>query len=232
MKNKPTYRIADMHYKDRPRERLAEIGAHALSNSELLAILLRVGVKGMNAVQLGNTILQTFDGLYGIHQASFQEICNVQGVGPAKAAQIKAAIELGHRLSLEEHESKTSISSPEDAASLVQYSMGALKQEHLWVIILNTKNQVVHIDKLYKGSLNASTVRIAEVFRAAIQHNAASIIMIHNHPSGDPTPSPEDISLTKAIFSAGNLLDIELLDHIIIGLGKFTSLKQKKLGFE
>ena len=232
MNKKPTYRIADMLTEDRPRERLAEIGPQALSTAELLAILLRVGVKGINAVQLGNTILHSFGGLHGIHRASFQDICNITGVGPAKAAQIKAAIELGHRLNLEAHDNKISVNSPKDAASLVQYPMSALDQEQLWVIILDTKNQVLFIEKLYKGSLNASTVRIGELFRAAIQRNGASIILAHNHPSGDPSPSPEDISLTKAVIEAGKLLDIELLDHLIIGSGKHISLKEKRLGFE
>ncbi len=226
-----TYRIADLEASDRPRERLERVGSHALSNAELLAILLRVGQKGENAVQLGHRLLITFNGLSGIHQADFVDICKVKGVGKAKAAQIKAAIELGNRLRQLSPEERPTIQSPADAAELVRYELGALAQEHLRVILLDTRNKVISIENIYIGSLNSSTVRIGEIFRPAIQRNAASILVVHNHPSGDPTPSPEDVSLTRAIVQAGKLLDIELLDHLVIGLGKYVSLKERGLGF-
>ncbi len=225
------YRITDLSATDRPRERLAELGPQALSNAELIAILLRVGIVGENAVQMGQRLLQDLGGLHGLHRATVIEISQQHGMGLAKAAQIKAAIELGVRLRLEAPEERPVISSPADAAALVQYEMSALPQEHLRVINLDTRNRVINIEKLYVGSLNASTVRVAEVFKPAIQRNAAAIIVLHNHPSGDPTPSPEDVALTRAIVQAGKLLDIDVLDHLVIGQGRWLSLKERGLGF-
>ncbi len=229
--NSATYRITDLTASDRPRERLAELGPQALSNAELLAILLRVGIQGENSVQMSQRLMQDMGGLPGLHRASVLEISQQKGMGLAKAAQIKAAIELGVRLRLEAPDERAAIHSPADAAALVQYEMSALPQEHLRVIHLDTRNRVIHIEKLYVGSLNASTVRVGEVFKAAILRNAAAIVMIHNHPSGDPSPSPEDVALTRAVVQAGKLLDIELLDHLVIGYGRFVSLKEKGLGF-
>jgi DNA repair protein RadC len=225
------YRITDLTADERPRERMEKKGAGALSTAELLAILLRVGVEGENAVQLGARLLDQFGGLSGLQRADFQEVCAVHGLGPAKAAQIKAAIELGYRLLKENPELKESISSPVDAADLIRYKMQALTQEELWVILLDTRNRMIHIDELYKGSLNSSQVRVGELFRAAVQRNAAAVILAHNHPSGDPAPSSEDIMLTKAAVAAGKLMDIEVLDHLVIGRGTFVSLKERGLGF-
>jgi DNA repair protein RadC len=226
----PTYRITDLDQNDRPRERLAEHGANALTSAELLAILLRVGVQGENAIQLGTALLNEFGGLVGLHKASFIEVCSRRGIGNAKAAQIKAALELGERMRMVTPAEKPVIQNPRDAADMVQYEMSALPQEHLRVMNLDTRNRVINIEKLYIGSLNSSTVRVGELFKSAIQRNAASIIVIHNHPSGDPTPSPEDISLTRAIVQAGKLLDIEVLDHLVIG-HTYVSLKERGLGF-
>jgi DNA repair protein RadC len=225
------YRITDLSASDRPRERLAELGAQALSNAELIAILLRVGIEGENAVQMGQRLLQDMGGIHGLHRASVLEISQQRGMGLAKASQIKAAIELGMRLRIESPDERPAIHSPADAAALVQYEMSALPQEHLRVINLDTRNRVINIEKLYVGSLNASTVRVGEIFKPAIQRNAASIIVLHNHPSGDPTPSPEDVTLTRAIVSAGKLLDIDVLDHLVIGQGRWVSLKERGLGF-
>ncbi len=207
------------------------MGAQALTNAELLAILLRVGVKGLNAIQVGQQLLNEFQGLRGLHQASFQDLQSQTGVGPAKAAQIKAAVELGRRLALELPEDRPTIHSPADAAALVQYELSALEQEELWVLLLDTRNRLLRIEKLYRGSLNASTVRVAEVFKCAIRWNSASILVVHNHPSGDPTPSPEDTNLTRTLVSAGKLMDVEVLDHLVIGRGKFISMKERGLGF-
>jgi len=186
----PAYRITDLTSSERPRERLAELGAQALSTAELLAILLRVGTHGENSVQMGQRLLQDLGGLHGLHRASVLEISQQHGMGLAKAAQIKAAIELGLRLRLDAPDERAAIQSPADAAALVQYEMAGLPQEHLRVINLDTRNLVINIEKLYVGSLNASTVRVGEIFKPAIQRNAAAIIVLHNHPSGDPTPSP------------------------------------------
>jgi DNA repair protein RadC len=227
----PTYRIADLAVSERPRERLARLGPQNLSLPELLAILLRVGVSGENAVQVGERILQTFGGLGGLHRAPYEEICAQRGVGPAKAAQILAAIELGRRLSTLELEERKAINSPTDAADLVKYEMSALEQEHLRVILLDTRNQLLGVVEVYRGSLNSSQVRVGELFKDAIRRNAASVIIAHNHPSGDPTPSPDDVAITRQIAEAGKLLDIDVLDHLVIGRGRFVSLKERGLGF-
>ena len=224
-------RIKDMQNLERPRERLAKLGASVLSTAELLAILLRVGVEGENAIQVGQRLLQDFDGLPGLQRASYAEICAQHGIGEAKAAQIKAAIDLGRRLSSQSTKDRPVVHSPEDAADLVQYEMSALDQEQLRVILLNTRNHVLGIRTIYQGSLNSSQVRVGELFRPAIRQNAAAIIIIHNHPSGDPSPSPDDIAITKAIIEAGKLLDIQVLDHLIIGQGRFISLNRRGVGF-
>ncbi|HEX9027589.1 MAG TPA: DNA repair protein RadC [Anaerolineales bacterium] len=225
------YRITDLDEAERPRERLARLGPQALTNAELLAILLRVGLPGENAVQVGQRLLQKFGGLYGLHRAGFNEVCEEYGIGPAKAAQIKAAIELGYRLSQEAPAERPSIHSPEDAARLVQYEMSALEQEELRVILLDTRNRVIFIDSLYRGSVNSSQVRVGELFKSAIRRGAPAVIVVHNHPSGDPTPSPDDVAITRSIVQAGKLLDIEVLDHLVIGHGRHASLKERGLGF-
>jgi DNA repair protein RadC len=228
---KPLYRIADLEATERPRERLASLGPQALSNAELLAILLRVGVQGENAVQVGQRLLKDFKGLSGLQRAPFQELCSQRGLGEAKAAQIKAAIELGRRLAVESPEERPSINSPADAAALVSYEMSALEQEHLRVILLDTRNRVLEVAEVYKGSVNSSQVHIGELFKPAVRRNAAALIVVHNHPSGDPTPSPDDLAVTRAIIQAGKLLDVEVLDHIVIGQGRWVSLKERGLGF-
>jgi len=219
------YRIKDIEESQRPRERLEKLGAGVLNDSELLAILLRVGMKGASAVQIGQRLLYLFEGLDGLQRASFTELCNVDGVGPAKAAQIKAAIELGRRLAKPTTEDLPLITSPQDVAELVQYKMAQLEQEELWVLLLDSRNHHIHTDMLYRGSLNASTVRPAEIYKAGIRHNAAALIIVHNHPSGDPSPSPEDIQLTRMLIEAGQMLELPILDHIVIGARGFASIK-------
>lgn len=225
------YRITDLRSSDRPRERLAKLGAEVLSNAELIAILLRTGAKGSNAIQVAQEVLIQCGGLSGLHRTPFDQLCRQHGIAEAKASQIKAAIELGRRLSTASFEDSPTVNSPEDAASYVLYEMGALENEHLRVMLLDTRNRVIRIAEVYRGSLNASFIRIGEIFRDAIRSNAASIIILHNHPSGDPSPSPEDVAVTKEIIRAGELMDIQVLDHLIIGKNKFISLKSKGLGF-
>jgi DNA repair protein RadC len=181
-----TYTIMDMQEEERPRERLAKLGPQSLTTAELLAILLRVGGVGETAVQVGQRLLQTFGGIAGIHRASFDELSSQKGVKLAKAAQIKAAIELGRRLRLEAPDEGPLVHNPADAAELVQYEMNALEQEELRVLLLDTRNRVRHIETVYRGSINSSQVRVAEIFKAAIRRNATSLIVIHNHPSGVP----------------------------------------------
>ncbi len=227
----PVYRITDLNAEERPRERLASLGAQSLTTAELLAILLRVGVPGENAVQVGQRLLQDLGGLSGIQRAAFEVVCAERGVGPAKAAQIKAAIELGRRLKNESPEARPAIHSPKDAADLLVYEMSALEQEYLKVMMLDTRNHVLHIEEVYHGSLNSSGVRVGELFKAAIRRNAAAILVAHNHPSGDPAPSPDDVALTRAIVQAGKLLDVEVLDHLVIGGYRWVSMKERGLGF-
>ncbi len=228
---RPVYRIADLAADDRPRERLAKLGPQSLSNAELIAILLRVGVPGENAVQVGQRLLQTFGGLAGLHRAPFDELLHQHGIAEAKAAQIKAAIELGRRLMLEVPEERPVIKSPADAAVLVQYEMSGLEKEQMRVFLLDTRNRVLDIVQVVYGSVNSAHLRIAEVFTPAVRRNATAVLLVHNHPSGDPTPSPDDAAITRAVVQAGKLLDIEVLDHLVIGQGRWVSLKERGLGF-
>ncbi|HLD94852.1 MAG TPA: DNA repair protein RadC [Anaerolineales bacterium] len=231
VEEKGSYRIADLAPDERPRERLKKVGPGALNTAELLAVLLRTGLRGESAVTLGQRLLNTFGGLTGLQRADYAEVESLKGMGEAKATAVKAAIEIGQRLSVQSPESRPAISSPADAAALVQYEMSGLAQEHLRELILDTRNRVVDIEELYKGSINFTSARIAEIFKPAIVRESAAIILVHNHPSGDPTPSPDDLALTKAVREAGQLLDIELLDHLIIGQGRYISMKERKLGF-
>ncbi len=230
-RSQPAYRIADLSESDRPRERLVALGPQALTNAELVAILLRVGVKGENAVQVGQRLLQKFGGITGLHRASMKELVAQRAVGKAKAAQIKAAIELGRRLTLETPAERPAVNSPADAAALLQYEMSALEQECLRVILLDRRNRALEIVEAYKGSVSSSQIRVGEVFKDAVRINASAILVAHNHPSGDPTPSPDDVAVTRALVQAGKLLDIEVLDHLVIGQGRWVSLKEKGLGF-
>lgn len=227
--NQPQYRpmIKDMLVTERPRERLAHYGAGALSTAELLAIILRVGVRGVSVIDLSQHLLARFGGLTGLSRAGFRELCAENGLSTAKVAQLKAALELGRRLQLESPGERPQILSPADAANLLMIEMQVLEQEHLRVILLDTKHRVLETPTVYKGSLNASVVRIGELFREAIRANSAAVIVAHNHPSGDPTPSREDMAITRQIVEAGRLLDVEVLDHIIIGHGRFVSLLER-----
>jgi DNA repair protein RadC len=225
-------RMTDLEAHDRPRERLAEIGARSLRNAELLAILLRVGSTGENAVRQAERVLAELGGLPGLHRASYTDLCALPGIGPAKAAQLLAAVELGRRIAIQTPDERPIIRSPADAAQLLMYSMSALEQEYLFALLLDTRNRVIGEPvEIYHGSLNTSLIRTGEIFREAIKVNAASLIVLHNHPSGDPSPSPEDVAVTRALVEVGKLMDVELVDHLIIGQGRFVSLKERGLGF-
>lgn len=219
------YRIKDIEESQRPRERLEELGASVLTDAELLAILMRVGKKGSSALQMGQNLLFVFEGLSGLQKASFLELCNVEGIGPAKAAQIKAAIEVGRRLASVKPDERVIITGPQDVADQVQYKMAHLEQEELWVLLLDSRNKLLKIEELYRGSLNSSSVRPAEIFRLGIRGNAAALIIVHNHPSGDPSPSPEDVQLTRALIDAGRMLEMPILDHIVVGFRGTVSIK-------
>jgi DNA repair protein RadC len=224
--------IRDMASHDRPRERLLHVGAKAVSTAELLAIILRTGVGGENVLRLAERLLTTFKDLPGLSRATPAELMQVKGVGPAKAVEIKAALEIGRRLMATAPEEKSRVTSPTDAANLLMSEMTFLEKEHLRLILMDTRNRVLGTPTIYVGSLNSSVIRIGELFRAAIKENAAAFIVAHNHPSGDPSPSPEDIHVTRQIVQAGQVLDIDVLDHIIIGRQRFVSLKERGLGFD
>jgi DNA repair protein RadC len=225
-------RITDLPSDDRPRERLVADGPAVLNTAELVAILLRVGMEGENAVRLAERLLHELGGLPGLHRATIGDLCAIKGIGEAKAAQLAAAIELGRRITISVPEERPIVRSPADAANLLMYQLSGLPQEHLYVIPLDIRNRVIGRPiEVYHGSLNTSLIRLGEVFREAIKLNAAGIIVVHNHPSGDPAPSPEDVAVTRALAEAGKLLDVELLDHLVIGQHRFVSLKERGLGF-
>lgn len=223
----PALKIRDVHLADRPRERLIRQGAQSLSNQELIAILLRTGTKQESVLHLANRVLNFFEQIQELKNAALEEMISIKGIGEAKAVQLLAAVELGRRLSQQKTDEKFTIRSPKDAAAYLIPDMASLTQEHFVTLFLNVKNQILHKQTIFIGSLNASIVHPREIFREAVKRSAASFICAHNHPSGNPTPSAEDIDVTKRLLEAGQLMGIELIDHLIIGDHQFISLKEK-----
>ncbi|MBQ6446975.1 MAG: DNA repair protein RadC [Bacillus sp. (in: Bacteria)] len=219
--------IKDFPNDERPRERFIKQGPESLANHELIALLIQTGSKNESVLTLANKLLIHFDGLRLLKDASLDELKAIKGIGTAKAIQLMAAIELGRRVSNLEFTDRYCIRSPEDAAKYMMNEMKFLSQEHFICLYLNTKNQVMHKQVVFIGSLNASIVHPREVFKEAFRRSAASIICLHNHPSGDPSPSREDIEVTKRLVECGKIIGIDLLDHIIMGENKFISLKEK-----
>lgn len=225
----PVIKVRDVPLEERPRERLVNYGAHVCSNQELLAIILRTGSKEESVIQLAERLLTTMNGISNLREATVEELVKIKGIGPTKAIQLLATIELGKRLLNERRHEKQAIRSPKDGADYVMEDLRHLSQEHFVALYLNTKNQVIHQQTVFIGSLNASIVHPREVFKEALKRSAASLVCFHNHPSGDPTPSREDIEVTKRLVDCGIMLGIEVLDHIIIGDKKYVSLKEKGL---
>ncbi|MBD2870453.1 RadC family protein [Paenibacillus arenilitoris] len=224
----PQYMILrDVPHEERPRERMMKYGADALSHAELLAILLRTGTQRQSAIHLAGSILKQCGSLRNLMDMSVEELTAIRGIGPAKALQLRAGIELGRRMARSRIGDAVVVRKPQDAADYVMEELRYLKKEHFVCLFLNTKNHIIARETLSIGTLNASLVHPREVFRAAIQRSSASIVCAHNHPSGDPAPSPEDIALTKRLAEAGELVGIEVLDHIVIGDGRFVSLKEQ-----
>lgn len=219
--------ICDFPQDERPRERFIQNGPASLSNHELIAILLRTGTKDESVLQLSNRLLTNFEGLRLLKDATLEEMTEIKGIGQAKAIQILAAVEIGRRITNLNYTDRYVIRSPEDGANYVMNDMRFLSQEHFVCLYLNTKNQVIHKQTIFIGSLNASIVHPREVFREGLKRSAASIICLHNHPSGDPSPSREDIEVTKRLVECGKMIGIDVLDHLIIGENKFVSLKEK-----
>ena len=224
--------VKDIPAAERPRVRMRGVGPAALSTSELLAIILRVGVTGESVITMATRLLSTYHGLSGLSRADFSQLAKEHGMGPAKTAQVLAALELGRRLMAEPPDEHLQIRAPGDASVLLLPMLGHQVQEHFVVLYLDTRNRVIDQETLYKGSLNTSLVRIAEVFRGAVRRNCLSIIVAHNHPSGDPSPSPEDVALTRRLIEAGKLLEISVLDHLVVGQNRYVSLRERGIGFE
>ena len=212
---------------ERPRERLKRLGPEALTHSELIAILFRTGSRKGGAQDVAQRLLSRFGDLERLARASIEELCEVEGVGQVKAMEVKAALELGRRLAGFTGEEKPVIRSPEDASTLFMSDFTGLDKEHFRAVLLNTKNHVLKTVEISVGSLDSSLVHPRECFKPAVAASAASVILLHNHPSGDPEPSADDVAITKRLKEAGKTLGIDVLDHIIFGQGKFVSLKEK-----
>ncbi|MDI3480495.1 MAG: repair protein RadC [Tepidanaerobacteraceae bacterium] len=222
--------IKDLPKEERPRERMERYGAQVLSDAELLAVLIRTGTASESALMLAHRILKgngTKSGLAFVADCSIEELSKIRGIGLAKSVQIKAAVELGRRISSYSGRNPVIINTPADVKHLLMEEMRFLEKEHFKVILLNIKNHVISVEEISVGSLNSSIVHPREVFKPAIRRSSASIILVHNHPSGDPTPSREDLAITKRLVDAGKLLGIDVIDHVIIGNGIYISMREK-----
>lgn len=224
--------IREMPAEERPRERLAARGAAGLTSAELVALIWGSGGPGRSAVDLATDALTRFEGLTGLARATGLELEAVPGVGDAKSAQLQAAFELGRRLLADWPAARWTIRGPHDVADRLILQMGRLEREELRVVMLDTKNHVLRVATVYQGNVSSSLVRVGELFRDAVRLNAAGVILVHNHPSGDPTPSPDDLHLTAEALAAGRLLDIQLLDHLVIGHDAYVSLRDRGVAFD
>lgn len=222
--------LHDLPASERPRERLLRLGAEALTNAELLALILRTGSQQESVVHLAERVLARIGGLHGLLSVRPADLLDIHGLGETKRTQLLATAELARRLTTITPHDQPVIYKAEDAVGLVQ-DMAHLQQEHVRALLLDSGRRVVAISTIYIGTLNASVVRVAEVYREAIARNCPALILAHNHPSGDPAPSPEDVEITRALTAAGELLDIQFLDHLIIARGGWTSLRESNLGF-
>jgi len=220
-----TYKISDLPVGERPVTRLREAGPQAVSNAELLACILQTDM----ALQQANTLLADLGGLEGLSRVEGCVLRQVTGLSPAQASRLQAAVELGRRVALEPRRALIQVRAPTHAADVLIPLIGDAEQEYFVVLYLDTRNHIIDKEILYKGTLNCSMVRTSEVFRGAVRRNCAAIIVAHNHPSGDPSPSPEDITLTNQLMAAGKLMEIAVLDHLVIGHHKFVSLREQGL---
>ncbi len=225
--------MKDLPDGERPRERICRLGPEALSTAELLAVALRTGSGGKTALDLAGQLLGVGREVAGpgrelgyLAGAPVEELCRVRGVGRAKAAQVKAALELGKRAAAEVGRAGTPVRSPSDVGNLLIKEMRRLDKEQFRVVLLNTKNRMVGVELVSVGSLNESIVHPREIFKPAVRKSAAAVILAHNHPSGDPSPSPEDVDVTRRLIEAGRILGIEVLDHIVVGEERFVSMRE------
>jgi DNA repair protein RadC len=227
---KDSFTVHDLPISERPRERLFKLGSEALSAQEILALILGRGIKGESVIETSQKLLSRFGNLKGIAHASVEELTQTRGIGPAKAAQIKASLELSKRLEADVGDKpKPVLKSPEDVAAVVRSQLKGKKKEHFLVLCLDTRNRLINHKLVSIGSLDTSIVHPREVFKEAVSSSAASVIFVHNHPSGDPEPSKEDVELTKRLAKAGEVIGIDVLDHIIVCDNNYLSLKAKNL---
>jgi DNA repair protein RadC len=217
---------------ERPRERLVAHGAGALSGAELLALVLGSGRRGHGALALARALLDEAGGLARLARRSFDGLAAHHGIGAAKAARIAAAFELGRRALTEDGPERPCVRTPADAAALLVPEMGALPREHVRALLLDTRSRLIRTVELYRGSLHQTPVRVAEVFGPALAVDATRLVLAHNHPSGDPQPSADDVRLTRRLVEAGRLLEVEVVDHLVIGGARHVSLRAERLGFE
>jgi DNA repair protein RadC len=217
---------------ERPRERLASRGPQGLSAAELMGLVWGSGTRSVSATQMAEEALVRLDGLGGVAQASLAELEQVPGVGPVRSAQLAAAFELGRRLLADWPVARWTIRGPRDLADRLLLQMGRLEREELRVVLLNTRNAVLATPTVYQGNVSTALVRVGELFRDAVRQHAAGIVVVHNHPSGDPTPSPDDLHLTAETVAAGRLLDVPVLDHLIIGHDAYVSLRDRGIAFD
>jgi DNA repair protein RadC len=224
--------MRELPAEDRPRERLAARGAAGLSNAELVALVWGTGSGARTALDLAIEALAEHDGLAGLAMASRIELEAMPGIGVARAARLAAAFELGRRLLADWPSGRISVRGPRDLADRLILQMGRLEREELRVVLLNTKNAVLAVETVYQGNVSTSLVRVGELFRDAVRQHAAGVILVHNHPSGDPTPSPDDLHLTAEAVAAGRLLDVAVLDHLVIGHDAYVSLRDRGIPFD
>jgi DNA repair protein RadC len=225
-------RVRELPASERPRERLERRGAAGLSAPELMALVWGSGTRGQSAQALAEAVLARHDGLAALAGAAPAELCDVPGIGPARAAQLAAAFELGRRAVVDWPSGRWTIRAPRDLADRLVPEMGRLEREELRVVLLSARNTVLTVQRVYQGSVSAALVRVGELFRDAVRRHAAGIIVVHNHPSGDPTPSPEDLHLTAETVAAGRLLDVPVLDHLVIGHDAYVSLRDRGITFD
>ncbi|CAM2750785.1 MULTISPECIES: RadC family protein [Salinicoccus] len=221
-----TLLIKEMHDSDKPRERLMNYGPDKLTNQELLGIIINTGNREESSITVANRIIKDMKTIRELRGLTYQELISVKGIGEAKAVTILAVIELAIRMHTHSLEEDIYIKSPDDVSDLLMEKMRYYQQEHFVVLYLSTKNMVIHQETMFKGSLNTSIVHPREVYKEAVKRSAAAIICVHNHPSGDPSPSREDIEVTRRLHECGEMIGVDFLDHIIIGSGKYISLKE------
>ncbi|MEW6377369.1 MAG: DNA repair protein RadC [Thermodesulfobacteriota bacterium] len=229
MNKESSFTVHDLPKPERPRERLQKFGPEALSAQELLALVIGRGIPKKSVMNIAQELLAKFGNVKAISQATIEELSQIKGIGLAKAAQIKACFELGKREDLEPELINFDIKNPEAVVKAIRASIKNKAKEHFKLILLNPRNKIIGISTVSVGTLNASLVHPREVFKDAIVHSAASVVLTHNHPSGDPEPSEDDLKITKKLVDSGKILGIEVLDHIIIAKNGFLSFKERGL---